>query len=450
MGLFDQDRTNETTPVHAPLAERMRPANLSEYVGQAQLLGEGRALTRLMQGGAPASLIFWGPPGTGKTTLARLLCDHWQAEFVEFSAVLSGVADIRRVVKEAKELLRAGRATVLFIDEIHRFNKAQQDALLPHAESGVITFLGATTENPSFEVIPALLSRCRVLVLHPLGEEELGIILDRALADQERGMAAYDVRLSPEAREHLITASFGDARRLLGSFEVAVHTAPLGERGVRDISLAVAEEAVGKKALRYDKAGEEHYNLISAFIKSLRGSDPQAAVYWMARMLHAGEDPRFIIRRMMVFASEDIGLADPYALNQVAAVLKAHEFIGMPEARIPMSQAAIYLALAPKSNASYMAINQALADAEKYGPLDVPLEIRNAPTRLMKDMGYGEGYQYPHDFEGAVVGQQFLPGRLKDKKYYQPGGRGRERILKERLQALEQARARMKKGGASK
>lgn len=433
-----------------PLAERMRPANLADFVGQAHLMGQDMPLGRLVAAGRPCSLVFWGPPGTGKTTLARLLARHWQAHFVEFSAVLSGVADIRRVVEEARARLRAGGfCTVLFVDEIHRFNKAQQDAFLPHVEAGVITLLGATTENPSFEIIPALLSRLRVLVLNPLNEDDLARILERALGDGEAGLAGYDVELRPEARAHLLATAFGDARRLLTCLEAAVTTAPLGAGGRRVVDLGQAEQAVGRGALRYDKAGEEHYNLISALHKSLRGSDPDAALYWLARMLAAGEDPHYLLRRMVRFASEDVGLADPYALNQAVAALGAFDLLGRPEGELALAQVAVYLAMAPKSNALYVAFGQAMGDANKLGPLEVPLAIRNAPTRLMKGLGYGQGYQYPHDFQDAVVGQEYLPERLQGRRYYQPTERGREKLLRERLRELQRAKARLRreKGG---
>ena len=433
-----------------PLAERLRPRTLEEFVGQSHLMGADMPLGRLIAAGRPSSLVFWGPPGTGKTTLARLLAQYWQAHFVEFSAVLSGVADIRRVVEEARARLRAGgQTTVLFVDEIHRFNKAQQDAFLPHVEAGVITLLGATTENPSFEIIPALLSRLRVLVLHPLDEQDLDKILERALNDQERGLAGYEARLEPEAKAHLLATAFGDARRLLTALEAAVTTAPLGAGGRRMVDLNQAEQAVGRSALRYDKAGEEHYNLISALHKSLRGSDPDAALYWLARMLAAGEDPHYLLRRMVRFASEDVGLADPYALNQAVAALGAFDLLGRPEGELALAQVAVYLALAPKSNALYVAFGQALADAAKLGPLEVPLTIRNAPTRLMKGLGYGHGYQYPHDFQDAVVGQEYLPPALEGRRYYQPTERGREKLLRERLRELSRAKARLRqnKGG---
>jgi putative ATPase len=410
-------------------------------------LGPGKTLARLLEGEQPSAMVFWGPPGSGKTTLARLLARRWQARFVEFSAVLFGVAEVRRVVAEARERLRSGERTVLFVDEIHRFNKAQQDAFLPHVESGVVILLGATTENPSFEIIPALLSRLRVLVLHPLAEEDLAAILARALSDPERGLGGLDVELTPQAEEHLIATAFGDARRLLTALEVAVQSAPLGPGGGRTIDLDAAEEAVGRRALRYDKGQEEHYNLISALHKSLRASDVDAALYWLYRMLEGGEDPHFLFRRMAVFASEDVGLADPFALNQVMAALRAFDLIGLPDGSLALAQAAAYLALAPKSNAIYAAEKAVKKDIARFGHLEVPLHARNAPTRLMKEMGYSRGYQYPHDHEDALVGQEFLPQRLDGRRYYQPTDRGREKVFQERVRHLLRAKARLRRQG---
>ncbi len=382
------------------------------------------------------SLILWGPPGCGKTTLAHLLAKNVQAPFVAFSAVLSGVKELRQILDEAQEeRRRSSKATILLVDEIHRFNKAQQDAFLPHVENGLITLIGATTENPSFEVIAPLLSRARVVVLEALGSDDLVLLLRRALADEERGLGIQHLTADDEALAFIAQHSQGDARIALNTLEVTAMLA--AQKGTTAIDLALAEEAAQHKALLYDKGGEEHYNVISAFIKSMRGSDPDAAVYWMMRMVEAGEDPLFIARRMVIFAAEDIGNADPHALPLAIAARDAIHFVGMPEARIPMAQAVTYLATAPKSNASYKAMLAAAEDVKMHGPLPVPLHLRNAPTKLMKGLGYGKGYQYAHDYEDTVVDQTHLPDKLKERRYYAPSERGQEKEIKERMKMRE-------------
>jgi putative ATPase len=431
----------KTAAKKAPLAERMRPRTLDEYVGQQKLLAPGRLLKQITERKVLPSLIFWGPPGCGKTTLAHLLARTVQAPFVSFSAVLSGVKELRQILDEAQNQRKIhGKPTVLFVDEIHRFNKAQQDAFLPHVEKGLIILLGATTENPSFEVIAPLLSRARVVVLEALSPDDLVTLLKRALQDEERGLGAQHLEADEEALSFIAQHAQGDARAAFNILEVAAMLA--AEKDTGRITLALVEEAAQHKALLYDKGGEEHYNTISAFIKSMRGSDPDAAVYWMMRMLEAGEDPLFIARRMVIFAAEDIGNADPHALPLAIAAKDAVHFVGLPEARIPMAQAATYLATAPKSNASYKAMLAALEDVKKYGPLPVPLHLRNAPTQLMKELGYGKGYQYAHDHEGGVSDQQHLPDVLHERRYYYPGDCGHEQVIKERMAQVSKQRTR--------
>jgi putative ATPase len=424
---------------HAPLAERMRPRTVDEFVGQRHLLAPGRVLHDLLAAGKLESLVLWGPPGTGKTTLARLLGAASQSPTASFSGVLHGIKELRQIIEAATDELRhSGRPTVLFVDEIHRLNKAQQDAFLPHVEAGTVILVGATTENPSFEVIPALLSRSRVLVLESLTADDLGGLVDRALADAERGLGAQQLSLAPDAREFLLGHAQGDARVALGTLEVASRIAT--GRRTRTLDLPLLEEAAQQRALRYDKGGEEHYNVVSAFIKSMRGSDPDAAVYWLMRMLAAGEDPLFVARRMVIFAAEDVGNAEPQALGIAVAAKEAVHFVGLPEGRIPLAQAATYLATCPKSNAAYRAMNAATAEVERSGALPVPMHLRNAPTPLMKGLGYGAGYQYAHDQPDAASDQGHLPEALAEARYYEPTDRGHERAIAERLADWRAAR----------
>lgn len=446
MDLFDHAAEGELGAA-APLAERMRPRKLEEFAGQEHLVGEGRFLGRLIESGRLVSLILWGPPGSGKTTLARILARSTHAAFETFSAVLSGVKELREVIARAEERLKfESRRTVLFVDEIHRWNKAQQDAFLPHVESGRIILIGATTQNPSFEVISPLLSRCRVCVLNPLGESEVKKILDRAVADRERGLFAGEdpLPVDEDALDYLARIGEGDARRALNGLELAY--ALVRAQGGARITLELAREAMTSGSLSYDRQGEEHYNQISAFIKSLRGSDPDAALYWMARMLSAGEDPLFLIRRMIIFAAEDIGNADPEALSTAVACLQAFSAVGLPEGRIPMAQAVTYLASAPKSNASYQALNRVTDLVRETGTLPVPLHLRNAPTGLMASLDYGKDYKYPHRFPGHYVPEQYLPDEIKDRIFYEPSESGQEKQIRARLARLRN-RTRKDEGG---
>ncbi|MGH7933514.1 MAG: replication-associated recombination protein A [Candidatus Binataceae bacterium] len=427
-GLFRPRR-----PPAQPLADRMRPRTLDEVVGQAHLLGSGRLLSQMAAAGTLHSMILWGPPGSGKTTLALLLAQLSGAAFKSISAVAAGVAELREAVDSARHVLNLeGRRTVMFIDEIHRWNRAQQDAILPHVESGLLTLIGATTENPSFEVISPLLSRARVLVLNALSEEDIATLVTRALSDRERGLGAMGLTLETGALAETTRCASGDARQALGTLEVAAGLARAA--GATAVTVEHVREATQHKALLYDRAGEEHYNVISAFIKSMRGSDPDAALYWMTRMVEAGEDPLFVARRMVIFAAEDVGNADPRALQIALAVKDAIDFVGLPEGIIPLAQGVTYLASAPKSNASYRAMLKAREDAREFGALPVPLHLRNAPTPMMRKLGYGEGYRYAHDYDDGVVDQAYRPDRLEGRSYYQPSDRGYEARIRDFLE----------------
>ena len=431
MTLFD-DRRKAILDRQAPLATRMRPRTLDEFVGQEKLVGAGRVVRRMIERDRLHSMILWGPPGSGKTTLAQLISGVTKSYFAELSAVTSGVRDIRSEAADAQHRIGAtGTRTILFIDEIHRFSKSQQDALLPHVEAGTFILIGATTENPSFEVIAPLLSRTRVYTIEPLGDDDMSRIIDAALHDLERGLAAVNPVLGDEARSFLLRAANGDARSALNALEIAVDSAS-EEGGKRVVSVELVEQAIEKRA-RYDRLGDMHYDTISAFIKSVRASDPDAAIYYLARMIDAGEDPMFIARRLVILAAEDVGLANPNGLAVAVAAQQAVNFVGMPEGRIPLAEATIFLASAPKSNSAYLAIDKALGLVRGAPDEPVPMHLRNAPTRLMEGMGYGKGYEYPHDAPGHFKPSENLPENVRGSRFYEPGDLGAERQIGERL-----------------
>ncbi len=424
-----------------PLADRMRPRTLDEFVGQEHLVAVGKPLRTQLERDDIGSLIFWGPPGTGKTTLAQIIARMTKAEFIEFSAVLTGIKEIKQVMADAERARQYGTRTIVFIDEIHRFNKAQQDAFLPHVEKGNIRLIGATTENPSFEIISALLSRSRVYVLKPLTEEQVVLLLKRALADEERGLGAMKLRASDVGLAKIAAYSSGDARSAYNVLEVAATLARAASEVDAEITDAIVTDALQKRVLLYDKTGEEHYNLISALHKSVRNSDADASLYWLGRMLEAGEDPLYIARRVVRMAVEDIGLAEPNALALCMAARDAVDFIGMPEGNLALAQAVVYLALAPKSNSLYTAYAEVQQDVEATAAESVPLHLRNAPTGLMKGLGYGQGYQYAHDVEGKIADMQCLPDNLRDRTYYHPTNEGGEKRIRERMEEIKRRRS---------
>ncbi|WP_418792269.1 AAA family ATPase [Phosphitispora sp. TUW77] len=438
MDLFEAGRQSYMKK-EAPLAVRMRARTLDEFVGQEEIVGKGKLLRRAIEADKLSSVIFYGPPGTGKTTLARVIANTTRAFFEQLNAVTSGVADIKRVVKNAGDRLGMySQRTILFIDEIHRFNKSQQDALLPSVEDGTVILIGATTENPYFEVNAPLLSRSRVFMFKQLSDAEIARLVNLALKDEERGLGQYRVNLKEEALNHIVSIANGDARSALNAIELAVLTTPPGEDGVREINLEAAEESIQKRSVTYDKSGDQHYDVISAFIKSIRGSDPDAALHWLARMIYAGEDPRFIARRLLVHAAEDVGLADPNALVMAMSAAYALEYIGMPEARLPLAEAVIYIAAAPKSNAVIKAIDSALSDIENKNIGAVPVHLRDAHYKGAAKFGHGKGYKYPHQFDGNYVEQQYLPDELLGTKYYNPYDNGYEKKITRWLAELKE------------
>ena len=449
MGLFEtipSGSGENTADRTRPLADRMRPQTLEEYAGQEHLVGPGKPLRTQIERDDTGSLIFWGPPGTGKTTLAKIIAKMTKAEFIEFSAVLAGIKEIKQVMAEAERAKQYGTRTIVFIDEIHRFNKAQQDAFLPHVEKGNIRLIGATTENPSFEINSALLSRTRVYVLKPLTEEQIVYLLRHALLDEERGLGKLKVKATDDVLKKIASYSSGDARSAYNVLEVA---ASLAQSHSGEITDEIVRDALQKRILLYDKTGEEHYNLISALHKSVRNSDPDAALYWLGRMLEAGEDPLYIARRVVRMSVEDIGLADPNALALCMAARDAVDFIGMPEGNLALAQAVVYLSVAPKSNALYTAYGNVQQDVEQTAADPVPLHIRNAPTKLMKGLGYGKGYEYAHDVEGKVANMQCLPDNLKDRVYYRPTNEGIEKRIRDRMEETKRVRAQADAGETS-